>query len=169
MAKEKELTLDAEEGGGGGGGGKSKLVIILVVLVLLVGGGGAAAVFLLGGDDSAAEDAEVAEQIKPSHYLKMKPSFIANYMVGKRQRYLQVEITLVTRDAAKLNVFNEHLPFLQSDITAWLNEQDFEELRDPETRETLRQTLVENLQAKFEEETGEGGLEDILFTGFVMQ
>lgn len=167
MAEEKELKLDTDDGDGGGG--KSKLVIILIVLVLLVGGGGAAAMFLMGDKAEVAEDAEAGEQIQPSHYLKMRPAFVANYMVGKRQRYLQVEITLVTRNESHLELFADHMPVLQNEITAWLTQQDFEELRDPESRDGLRQSLVENLQEKIEVETGEAALEDVLFTGFVMQ
>lgn len=168
MAQEKELTLDGGDDDDGGGG-KSKLVIMLAALVVLIGGGAAAAMFLMGGDSDPEEEVEVSDTVNPSHYLKMRPAFVANYTVGKRQRYLQVEMTLVTRDEAHLELFGDHMPVLQNDITDWLTQQDFEEMRDPESRETLRQTLVEGLQEKLEEETGEAALEDVLFTGFVMQ
>lgn len=168
MAEEKELTLDADDGDGGGGG-KSKLVIILIVLVLLLGGGGVAAMFLMSDKSEVAEEVDESEQIEPSHYVKMRPAFIANYMVGKRQRYLQVEMTLVTRNESHLELFADHMPILQNEITAWLTQQDFEELRDPDSRDALRRSLIENLQEKIEVETGEAALEDVLFTAFVMQ
>jgi flagellar FliL protein len=170
MAQEKELSLDAgDDAEGGKSRGRSKLVVILLALLVLLGGGGAVGYFLMSGSSGSSKDEAVEEIIQPSQYLTMKPAFIANYLVGKRQHYLQAEMTLVTRDQTKLTVFNDHMPLIQSAINVWLNQQDFEELRDPETREPLRQILVEHLQLKLEEETGESGLEDILFTGFVMQ
>lgn len=168
MAQEKELTLDGGDDDKGGGG-SSKLIIIILVAIIVIGGA-AAAFFLLGGD-SAPEDAvgEPTNTVMPSYYFKIKPAFIANYVVEGRQRYLQVEMTLVTRNDSHVSLFNENMPFLQNDITAWLTEQAVDDLRDPESREALRATLVEELQVKFEEETGTNAIDDILFTGFVMQ
>ena len=166
MANEKELTTDVE---GKSGGGKAKLIIMVFGALLLAGGGAGAALFLMkGGLNTDAVEAQEAQRA-PALYLTLKPPFVANYTAGKRQRYLQVEMTLVTRDQAQLPVFETHMPMIRNDIVTFLSQQNFDELREPDSRETLRQVLVELLQSKLEEETGETGVEDILFTAFVMQ
>ena len=47
--------------------------------------------------------------------------------------------------------------------------QDFEGLKTQEGKEVLRQKALEELQTIVSEETGDPGVEKVLFTNFVMQ
>ncbi|MEJ2743043.1 MAG: flagellar basal body-associated FliL family protein [Gammaproteobacteria bacterium] len=168
MANEKELAMD-EQSKEPSSRGKAKWIILAVLAGILLVGGGTVAVFMLKGkSDPEAVDVEVPEQRAPAHYFTLKP-FVSNYRVGNRQRYLQVEMTFVTRDERNLALFEEQMPMIRNDIVTFLSRQEFDELREPEGRDVLRQNLVETMQVRLEEETGETGLEDILFTAFVMQ
>jgi len=173
MADEKELSLDDGESdeNGGGGGGKSKLLIIIILVLILLGGGGAAAFLLMGSsdEDGDMEEQETEEVVQQALYLRLKPSFVHNYFVDNRRFYLQAEVTLMTRDDDYLAQLEQHAPMIKNEIVNWLSVQTFEELRQPDSREALRLVLVDTLRLRLEEETGEPLMEDLLFTGFVMQ
>ncbi len=179
MANEKELQLDADEEQPKS---KKKLIIIIVVALLVVGIGVGAALFLMGGDDAPAEEsseeatAEVVEEAAPEPsdgpaiYVKLKPEFIVNYQVGPRQRYLQVYIEAMTRNPAISEALEMHSPMIRSAIISLLSQQEYAFLRTAEGRASIRELITEEVRRLVTQETGiEGGLEQILFTNFVMQ
>ena len=174
MATEKELQLDAVEEPKS----KKKLIIIIVVAVLVIAIGVAAALFLMGGDDAAEEDAteeavaeeEAAPTAGPAIYIKLKPEFIVNYQVGPRQRYLQIYMEAMTRNPAIAEALEMHSPMIRSSVISLLSQQSYEYLRTAEGRADVRIKLQEEIQRLLTQETGiEGGLEQILFTNYVMQ
>lgn len=180
MANEKELQLDGETEEPKS---KKKLIIIIVAVVIVAAIGIGAAIFLMGGDEEepkeeAAEgEAEVAEEQAPAVpadapaiYVKFKPEFIVNYQVGPRQRYLQVYMEAMTRNPAIAEALEMHSPMIRSSIINMLSEQEFEFLRTPEGRASIREMITEEVRRLVAQETGiEEGLEQILFTNFVMQ
>lgn len=180
MANEKELQL---EDGGDEPKGKSKLILIIIIAVVVIGIGVGAAIFLLGGDDEApeaegGEEAAAAEEAAapavdpsaPAIYIKMKPEFIVNYQVGPRQRYLQVYMEAMTRNGQAAEALEMHSPMIRSNILRIMSEQEFEFLRTPEGRTTLREAITEEVRRIVEQESGiEGAIEEVLFTNFVMQ
>jgi flagellar FliL protein len=179
MANEKELQLDAVEEEPKS---KKKLIIIIVAVLLIVGIGVGAALFLMGGDDEAvdaeegAEAAEVAEEEPaapvnaPAIYVKLKPEFIVNYQVGPRQRYLQVYMEAMTRNPAIADALEMHSPMIRSSIISLLSQQEFQYLRSAEGRAAVRELVTEEVRRLVTQETGiDTGLEQILFTNYVMQ
>lgn len=179
MANEKELQLDAVEEEPKS---KKKLIIIIVAVLLVVGIGVGAALFLMGGDDSADDSAENSETAEaeaaepeapanaPAIYVKLKPEFIVNYQVGPRQRYLQVYMEAMTRNPAIADALEMHSPMIRSAIISLLSQQEFEYLRSAEGRAGVRELVTEEVRRLVTQETGiETGLEQILFTNYVMQ
>ena len=149
---------------------KMMLIIIIVLVVLLLGGGVAAFLLLSGGDDEAAtaeESAEPAQQ--PAIYFDFKPPFVVNYQWKNRQRYVQLSISMMTRSDAVVESIQKHMPLVRNNLVMILGSQDFEMLRTPEGKETLRQSILEELQKIMTDEMGEPGVEQVLFTNFVMQ
>ncbi|MEY8205545.1 MAG: flagellar basal body-associated FliL family protein [Bermanella sp.] len=177
MADEKELQLDADELDSSGGGNK-KLIIIIVAVVLLVGIGVGVALFLMGGDeaDPAVEEAgaaieePMAASKGPATYIKFKPQFIINYQVANRQRYLQIHMEALTRDARVAAAMDTHSPMIRSAIINLLSTQDFKVLRTAEGRTSIRENLTVEVNRLITQETGiDSGVEQILFTNFVIQ
>ena len=169
---------------------KSKmLIIIIAVLVVLLIGGGVAAFFMLsGGDEPVTEESSEPTQ-KPAIYFDFKPPFVVNYQWKGRQRYVQISLTVMTREPAAIDLINTHMPLVRNNLVMVLGAQDFETLRTTEGKEMLRQTMLEEIQKVLMEESGgapaaagaEGGdtglmagsgvpvIEQVLFTNFVMQ
>jgi flagellar FliL protein len=165
MAKEEKTEEQQQEKP------KSKmmLIIIIAVLVALLAGGGVAAFFMMsGGDESAAEEAAEPQQM-PAIYFDFKPPFIVNYQWNGRQRFVQVSLSVMTRKGAVVDAIQKHMPLIRNNLLMVFSAQDFEMLRTPEGKEALRQQVLEDLQKVLNEEIGEPGVEQVLFTNFVMQ
>lgn len=166
MAKEEKTEEQPQEKP------KSKmmLIIIIAVLVALLAGGGIAAFFMMSGGDEDAAAQEAAEpQQMPAIYFDFKPPFIVNYQWNGRQRFVQVSLSVMTRKGAVVDAIQKHMPLIRNNLLMVFSAQDFEMLRTPEGKEALRQQVLEDLQKVLNEEIGEPGVEQVLFTNFVMQ
>ncbi|GAB3480935.1 flagellar basal body-associated FliL family protein [Marinomonas epiphytica] len=155
-------------------GGKKKLIIILaVVLVLLIGGGAAAYFLFLSGPAESEEGEGVnAEEVVlegPSIYLELDSPFVVDFMVAGKQRYLQLNMTLKSRDAAQIDAVKVHMPLIRNSLVLLFSSQSFEELQTIEGKKALKLAAVESVNGILEQETGRGGIDDTLFTNFVMQ
>lgn len=181
MADENEES-EQDEAVTEAGSGKKKLIILIAVGVLVVLGSIGGTLFLLGvfdGDgssDEASEESgeEVAaepEIVKPASamYFPIKPSIIVNFQTRGRQRMLQVDVTVLTREMAVFDGLQTHLPLIKNRLVLLYSGEVYEELQTDEGRELLRQKSLEAVQQIMEQEIGSTAVEQILFTNFVMQ
>ena len=178
MAEEDEQAPEES------GGGKKKLLIIIIVGIVLIGlsvggtlvainmlGDDPAAVTAEGGGDGEGEGAPVEEVVeaKPAIYYPLKPTIIVNFNARGRQRFLQADVSLMVRDDDVVGAIEEHSTMLQHGLLMLFGGQDYGELQTPEGKELLRQMALEEVQSLLEQEIGKPGVEQVLFTNFVMQ
>lgn len=182
MAEEDDRELTEEEQGELARKKKRKQRLLLALLglglVLLSVGSTLALLHFLGGSDSEAEGpaqpgaqveapAEPVEQ--PAIYFPLTEKLIVDYNVRGRQRFLQVEVSLMFRDNELSQAIERHLPRIRNDLNLLLKGQAFEDLQTPEGKELVRQDALRRINAILEEEIGKSGVEQVLFTSFVMQ
>lgn len=149
---------------------KMMLIIIIAVVTALLAGGGVAAYFLLGaGGGENAEAEPAAEPHAPAFYYDFKPPFIVNFQVKGRRRFVQVALSVLTRNETVVKALEQHMPLIRNNLLMTFSAQDFETLRTPEGKEALRQAVLEEIQKVLTEETGEPGVEQVLYTNFVVQ
>lgn len=177
---------DAPDGDGAGeagaeGGGKKKLIMMIVVGVVLIGlsvGGTLMALKMLAPDEPpvSAEGAygeaaaeTVPEKKKSAIYFPLKPAIIVNFQARGRQRYLQAELTLMTRENDVVEAIELHMPMIRNALVLQFGGQLYEDLQTAEGKELLRQQALENIQALLQKEIDKPGVEQVLFTNFVMQ
>ncbi|GAA5316916.1 MAG: flagellar basal body-associated protein FliL [Candidatus Pelagadaptatus aseana] len=167
----------------GQSGGKKKLIMLIVIGLLLVGlsvGDTLVALKFMGGDapsaeqmaaDQAAAEAEAAEATKqlPAIYYPLKPTIIVNFNARGKQRYLQADVSLMVRENDVVAAIEEHSTMLQHGLLMLFSGQDYTELQTAEGKELLRQLALEEVQRLLEQEIGKKGVEQVLFTNFVMQ
>ncbi|MDX1589310.1 MAG: flagellar basal body-associated FliL family protein [Oleiphilaceae bacterium] len=153
--------------------GKLKTLILLgVVGLLAVALSVGATLFFLGDSDApekgAGEEAEaVEEQPTPADYYEFEEAFVVT-LSDERQRYLQVRLAVVMRGEDVSAQLEAHNPTLRSRIQSVLASQSFSELREEQGREALRQSIAETINQVMEEESS-AGVEQVLYTNFVMQ
>ncbi|MDO9318645.1 MAG: flagellar basal body-associated FliL family protein [Gammaproteobacteria bacterium] len=172
-------------------GKKSKKPLIIAAAVLVLALGGAGAWFFLlqpapatetaegaEGAEAHAEGAEahaetVAEHVDadaPIEYLALEPAFIINFPYQGKQRFLQASLTVMSRDPEGLAAVTEHMPAIRHNLINLFSAQMLSVAESPATGiEPLRQLVTREIQDVLIREYGSEGIEEVLFTAFVMQ
>ncbi|WP_111640543.1 flagellar basal body-associated FliL family protein [Marinimicrobium alkaliphilum] len=150
---------------------RKRLIALAAALsVLIVASiGGTLALLKMLEDDPDAELSAREETGYAAVYYTLRPAFVSSYQIRGRQRQLQVELALMLRDESKIARIEQHMPSLRNNVLMVLSGQVYEELRTPEGKELLRQELLQEIRDILTRELGEPVVEQVLFTGFVMQ
>ncbi len=171
---------DEEEQEESGGGKKKMLLLIIIgVLLVLISIGGTVAVLTLfkeeppaveGEEGAEAAEEEAEEEVKqPAVYYAVKPPLLLTYNDRGRQRYAQVEMTLMARSDAVITEVELHTSRIRNDLILAFSGLEFHEVQTPEGKELMRQQALQTVQRILTEEMGEPGVEQVLFTNLVMQ
>ncbi len=159
-------------------GGKNKLIVIVAAVLLLLLAIGGVLFFILSGseEDSIAEaDSTVPETamdptvVEPAIYLRLKPAFVIDFNIGGKPRYIQLDLTLKSRSEEQLESAETHMPLIRNSLVLLFSNQDFNELKLVEGKQQLKMAAKNAVNAILQQETGAEGIEDVLFTNFVMQ
>ncbi|MGY6038759.1 flagellar basal body-associated protein FliL [Aeromonas sp. AE23HZ002T15] len=168
MADDNELTLKDPAAAK-----KKKLIMIIALAVVLLGGGGAGAWFMLSGDDKpAAQAAEAtpAENVpQPSLYVGMPRPFVFNVAGGQRDRLVQIKIQLMVRGAADETLAKQNIPLIEGTLLRVFSAASAEQLMTFEGKEKLRKDSLEECRRVLNDLVATPVIEQVLFTGFVMQ
>lgn len=164
---------------------KKKMLVlggVVLALLLLAGGGSFIALKFLGNKGEPAVEAKKSDEkaaahgeegasanAKKTYYDALDPAFLANYMVSGRQHYLQVSLTVMTRDEESIAALHTHMPLVRNRVVMMLSGEVFEELQTDEGRVALQKKLLEAIREILTKETGKPGVEQVFFTNFVMQ
>lgn len=157
-------------------GGKKKLIlwgaVLLGVIAVSVGATLVALKFLAPADapqDAAVPQEQTPPPPTPAIYYPLKPPILVNFSVKGRQRYLQAELTLMTRDGSVISTIELHQSMIRNALILLIGGHSFEELQTAEGKELLRQACLQEIQRLLQQEMGKPGIEQVLFTDFVMQ
>jgi len=153
--------------------GKLKLIIVIVVALLLAIGVsvGATWYFMHSAQSKPAADVAQAGPVgkQPAIFESMAPAFVANFNQNGRQRYMQVSITMLSRNQADLDALKVHMPVIRNNLVMLFSGQDFATLASPVGQEMLRQKATASVQEVAQKELGKVVIEQLLFTNFVLQ
>lgn len=174
MADVAEQEEELELAEGGGSSRKKLFVVIAIVAVLVLAGGGAGIYFsgVMSGDDPAAagETEDVAAKApEPAIYVTLDPPFTVNLKGESRAKYLQIAMQVLTRDPAVEQAIKTHGPVIRNNLVLLLGDKTSQDLADRKGKERLQQEIVNSIRGVIKEATGKSGVEDVLFTTFVMQ
>ena len=174
MADDGDNSAEESQKGGGG----KKIILLAIMALVLIGAsvGGTVAVLSMTKEEpppmeeTDMED-EGEEQLpdSPAIYYPLKPEYIVNIDARGRRRYLRLDITVLTREDDVIPELETHRAAIDNAINLISGGQIFEEIQTPEGKEFLRVQLLTELQTIMEKEIGKPGIEQVLFTNFVMQ
>lgn len=163
-------------------GARTKLIMLLAIGLLVIAGSIGGTLFLLGvfdgtddedttveSDMTAMAEPAVVNKPRPAMYFPIKPAFIVNFPSRGRQHYLQVDMTVMTRDPDVFTGLQTHMPLVKNRLVMLIGGEVYEELQTDEGKELLRQKSMDALQEIMQQELGKTGVEQVLFTNFVMQ
>lgn len=168
MADEEE-AVEGEEGEGEGEGAppKSKKMLFIIIAAVLLAGGGGAFFFLKGGKGDAKAE---AAPILPPIYVNLDPPFVVNFEAESMVRFLQVTVSVMTRDPHTEETIKKNDPRIRNDLLLLLSNQHYNDISSREGKEKLRTASLEAVRGIVKEAGGEGEkVENLFFTAFVMQ
>jgi flagellar FliL protein len=148
--------------------GKAWLWILIAVL-LLGAGGGTTAVLMWGGSDDAADgEASQAEAPRQEAGLLTMDTFLVNLNDRSGDHYLKLTLRLtVLPSALAEDIKGDDLlrARLRDRILTILTAKTLEEIGTPLGKESLRHEIQANVRPLL----GDGEVEDVLFSEFVVQ
>ncbi len=183
MAAEKELEI------ADGGNKKKKMIIIAAAAVVLLGGGGAA-FMMMGGDpppaaEAPAEGAPAADGAAPAAdaaaaaaggaevgsalYVGMPRPFVFNVAGANRDRLVQIKAQLLVRGTQNEETAKQHIPLIESTMLRTFSKANADELVTAAGKEAIKAAALKDVQEALNGVAGTPVVEEILFTGFVMQ
>ena len=173
-----EEELQMEEGGKK----KGKLLIIIIAVVVLVVGGGAAYYFLMGDDAPVAEamvDSEAGSEgedmssttVKTGSalYVAMPRPFVFNVPGSTRDRIVEIKVQLMMRGSDNEEEAKMHIPPIEGALLRAFSTANADDLVTEAGKLAIRESALSEVQKKMVEITGGKVVEEVLFTGFVMQ
>jgi flagellar protein FliL len=171
---EEETEQQGEEGEGvekAGASPKKKIIIMAAIGLIVLIVAGAVTFMLLGGDDAAEDGSEEQAQeevVLPAIYLELSPALLTTFNIDGRQRYLQVSLSLMSRDQSALDAVEHHMPLIRSKLNAVYGSSDFELIQTEAGKTALIEGSIKAINGILEKE-GESLIEAVYFTNFVMQ
>lgn len=173
MAADKDLVI--AEGGGKKkllliGGGAALLIVLGVVGFLFFSGGGEAPAAASGGDAAAVTaGAENAEPKGTALYVPLPRPFVFNVPGASRDRMVQIKVQLLVRGANNETIAMRHIPLIEGSLLETFSAGNADELVTVAGRDALKNKALSDLQQAMIEVVGSVVVDEVLFTGFVMQ
>lgn len=190
MAEKKAAKKNAQATEGAKS--KIKLIVLILIVVLILGGAGGAAYYFLFYNQSgeSAEEAteEQADESSEPASLPLPPQQSApppveqnpviyhsfepitvNLATAGPVRFLRVTIILTTRNPPVIAAINKHLPRIRNDLLAQLAAQDAAIINTTEGKNALREELRTLISGILINAGEASGIQDVLFTDFIMQ
>ena len=173
-----EEELQMEEGGK-----KSKLMMIIIIVVVLLLGGGAAAYFLLGGEDETAavegeeqvqmdgDGGETSEAVKTGTalYVAIPNPITFNVPGANRDRLVEIKVQLMVRGSSAEEQVKMHIPSIQGALNRAFSQANADDLITEAGKAAIRDNALKEVQKTLKDVSGNELVEQVLFTGFVMQ
>jgi flagellar FliL protein len=184
MADEKDKEKGADlELDGGGAGKKKKMIIIIIAVVVLLAAGGGGYFFFMAGDTTTSDQADstgdnasgtgTSEQqgvdIGTAIYVPMPRPFRFNVSGIVRDRFVEIRVQLLVRGAENEANAKMHVPLIESTLLAVFSQANADDLSTSAGKEALKKQSLAEVQRMMLEIEDDKTIEEVLFTGFVMQ
>lgn len=105
----------------------------------------------------------------PAVYFAFDPPMVVNFEQDGAVRFLQVTVEIMARDQEVIAAVQANAPLIRNNLMLQMSSLDYGNIMTREGKESLRAAALEEVRAIIKRETGEGGVEDLLFTSFVVQ
>lgn len=145
-----------------GGNGKMKRALFFVLGAMLSS-------VLLMSNTAFAED-EDSKPAKRSIYYNLSPAFVTNFGRSEvKLAFVKAEVSLKVESEELLEKVQSNEPLLRHEIVMLLSSQTKEQMTAQDAQETIRKVALSRIKEALAEEVGKTGVQDLLFTSFVLQ
>lgn len=153
-------------------GGVSMVLVLIVLLAVALISSGTLLALYFGGVIGGA-GAQVVEGAEPQRaapiYVPMEPPLVVNFERNGRMGYLQVTMQAMTREPEAQQALATHMPVIRNNLLMLISTKTYADVDDREGKERLREEALEEINRVLEAQRVRARVEDLYFTGFVMQ
>jgi flagellar FliL protein len=152
-------------------GGKRTMLIVGGVLMVALGAGGFWFFHSRSTQANAEGSAVAAPAVKAVDvYLPLDPSFVVNFQDNNdATRYLQVGVTVMSRDAAAIQTIKDNDPVIRNALVMLFSSQTFDQLSTTAGKQKLQAEALTAVRKIVADKLGKPGVDALYFTSFVMQ
>jgi len=125
--------------------------------------------FFLPVQQLAAEDGEEGAKDE-AMYFELSPPFVVNLQdSGKRIRFLQARIQVLTRSNASVELVKTHNAPVRDALITLLSAQSRSDINTSQKKKALQEKALKTVKDVLKAETGKSQVEGLYFTNFVVQ
>ncbi|WP_199610802.1 flagellar basal body-associated FliL family protein [Flocculibacter collagenilyticus] len=117
---------------------------------------------------SAPVKAQEGPEAQPL-YVFMRRPFLFHVPAKKEDKLVQIKVQVMVHGAAAQELTKKHVPFIEGILATTFSQANGDELRTVEGKDALKEKALADVRAKLEELTGQPLVEQVIFTGFIMQ
>jgi flagellar protein FliL len=128
-----------------------------------------------GEKDKADAEGEGEEDTNPDGtprvalYMDFEQPFIVNFQDEGQLRYLQITISVMTKNPKVAEELKRHMPLIRNNLVMLFSGQTREGIISRDGKEKIRKEAEVEVQKILKEQTGNPGVKALYFTSFVMQ
>ena len=122
-----------------------------------------------GGHGQSEEEKAAEQASKMALYVVLPRPFVFNVAAKPRYRLVQIKVALLVRGAANQALATLHTPLIEGAMFKVFSAASSEQLATVEGRNKLRSDAMASVSQALHEVTQQAVVEQVLFTGFVMQ
>ncbi|WP_271412304.1 flagellar basal body-associated FliL family protein [Pseudomonas sp. Q1-7] len=116
-----------------------------------------------------AEEAPKEGEAPKVAYVDLVPSLVGNYGSGPRLKYYKADISLRVSGPEAQEKVTRHEPLIRNQLVMLFAQQTDESLGAAESKETLRQEALKQVQQVLHSEEGQSLVDDLLFNNLIIQ
>ena len=163
-------------------GKRSKLIIIIIAVAVLIVGGGSAYYFLMGDDDNAMSVVAGEPAVQGNEgggsalvktgtamYVAMPRPFVFNVPGTNRDRLVEIKVQLMMRGSDNEEQAKMHIPLIEGTLLKIFSTANADDLATEAGKIAIRDSALKEVQKTMLDVSGNQTVEEVLFTGFVMQ
>jgi flagellar FliL protein len=159
-------TMEAPAGGESKKGKKGLIIIILIAIIAIGAGAGGAWYFMKssGGEESEPEKPKT----KPTTFVDLDV-FTVNLQPEENNQYLQVGLTIKTRQTEVVQEIAKQMPDIRNRILMLLSSKKATEIAGIQGKQSLSQQIANEIKQSLGSEDLQEDVREVLFTSFVIQ
>jgi len=105
----------------------------------------------------------------PAVYYAFDPPFVVNFEQDGAMRFLQITVEVMARDPEVISAVRLNAPLIRNNVMLQMSSLGYDDIMSREAKEKLRGAALEEVRTIVKRESGKSGVEDLLFTSFVVQ
>lgn len=123
---------------------------------------------LFAGLVHAAEEEAVAKKI-PGYVSLGAPMVLNLASDSRRLAFLQIKADVLVKDADAKAAVEANIPAIRHKLIVMLSEQKAQDMKTPARREEIRRQVSDAVRDMIEEMTKNNGIDEVLFSSFLVQ